>query len=871
VDRTANQASQPDHAEPAQGAPGRLALPLLLLLFAGSGCSALIYEIVWCQLLQLVIGSTAVSLGVLLGTFMGGMCLGSLLLPRLISPRRHPFRVYALLELALGALGVGVLFGMPLVDEVYVAAAGHGMPAILLRGAVCAACLLVPTALMGATLPAIARWVKATPQGVSWLGLFYGGNIAGAVFGCLLAGFYLLRVHDMATATYVAAGLNGVVALLGIALAALTPHRPPALEETEDRGSRIEDRKTETGDPRSSILDPRSSARGNWPVYLTAAISGACALAAEVVWTRQLSLMLGATVYTFSIILAVFLVGLGAGSSVGSLLARSSRRPRLVLGGCQLLLAAAIAWTALMVAKSLPYWPIKPSISPSPWYLFQLDLARCLWAVFPATFLWGASFPLALAAAADEGQDPGRLVGAMYAANTAGAIVGAVGASLLLIPWLGTQDAQRVLIGLSTLAALLMLVPGFGPARAGRGFPERAETAERRPVSAVLRLAGALLVATGLAAPAVFLAWKVPPLPWEVVAFGRSLLEYNDTWNKLYVGEGMNSSIAVTEWGGQRNFHVSGKVEASSEPHDMRLQRMLGHIPALLHPRPRSVLVVGCGAGVTAGSFLVHPGTERVVICEIEPLVPQKVAPYFTEENYDVVHDKRVEIIYDDARHYVLTTSEKFDIITSDPIHPWVKGSATLYTKEYFELVKSRLNPGGLVTQWVPLYESNLAVVKSEIATFFEVFPHGTIWCNPKNGGGYDVVLLGQVEPLKIYPDRLLERLKRPDHAKVARSLKDVGFNNIVGLLGTYGGRAEDLREWLTGAQINRDRNLRLQYLAGMELNQYLSNFIYEEIMVRRRYPEDLFLGSGSASMAVKMALPPYVPGKVEPGFGKKE
>src|SRR5262245_59838535 len=202
-------------------------LPLLLFLFVGSGCSALIYEIVWFQLLQLVIGSSAVSLGVLLGTFMGGMCLGSLLFPRAISAGRHPLRVYALLELGIAVIGLLILFGMPYVDHVYVAGVGHGLGGVLLRGAVCAVCLLPPTLLMGATLPAIARWLKE-PQDVSWLGFFYGGNIAGAVFGCLLAGFYLLRVHDVAVATCAAAAINGAVALIGLLVASATPQTAAA-------------------------------------------------------------------------------------------------------------------------------------------------------------------------------------------------------------------------------------------------------------------------------------------------------------------------------------------------------------------------------------------------------------------------------------------------------------------------------------------------------------------------------------------------------------------------------------------------------------------------------------------------------------------
>ncbi len=226
------------------------------------------------------------------------------------------------------------------------------------------------------------------------------------------------------------------------------------------------------------------------------------------------------------------------------------------------------------------------------------------------------------------------------------------------------------------------------------------------------------------------LTYHVPPVSKGLVAWGRNLM-INSENNIIYVGEGMNSSVAVSgQVEGTRYFHVAGKVEASSEPQDMRLQRMLGHIPALFHPNPQRVLVVGCGAGVTAGSFLLHPELKSETICEIEPLIPTVVSTYFANENYNVVKDPRVNIVFDDARHYVLTTNQTYDIITSDPINPWMKGAATLYTKEYFEMCKKHLAPGGIVTQWVPLYESNAEAVKSQIATFFEVFPNGTIWSN---------------------------------------------------------------------------------------------------------------------------------------------
>jgi len=845
---------------PTTGPPApRRFLPLLLVLFAGSGCAALIYEIVWLQLLQLVIGSTAVSLGVLLGTFMGGMCAGSLLLPRLVSVRRHPLRVYALLELGIGAIGLIVLCGMPHVEEFYTRHAGHGPPGSLLRGAVAGVCLLPPTLLMGATLPAIARWVETTPEGVSWLGFFYGGNIAGAVFGCLLAGFYLLRVHDMATATYVACALNVTVAALALALAA-APARYEVPADTAKKGS-------------------AERAAGTWAVYLTIALSGMSALGAEVVWTRLLSLLLGGTVYTFSLILAVFLIGLGIGSSAGALLARGTAPARVALGACQWLLTAAIAWTAVMISESLPYWPVVPGLSPSPWYTFQLDLVRCLWAVLPPACLWGASFPLALAAVASRGQDPGRLVGGVYAANTIGAIAGALVFSLLLVPAIGTAGAERALIALAAGAAMAALVPLILPA------------------SARVRLGGAAALAAALGV-AGWLAWSVTPVPWVTVAFGRQAASWlaqsapgivKDVPDKpgspdvfcTFVGEGTDMSVAVTQTReGLRFFHGAGKIQASTQPVDMRLQRMLGHLPALLHKKPESVLVVACGAGITAGTFVLHPDVKRIVICDIEPLVPIIVTPMFGRQNYHVVdgiahenphtvNGKQVKVVYDDGRHFLRTTHEKFDIITSDPIDPWVKGCAALNTVEYYQLCRDHLNPGGSVSLWFPINEGDLETTRSVIATFFQVFPHGILWSNEHEGSGYDAVLYGQVEPTVIDVDEFQRRLDRPDHRRVKQSLREVGFGEIktvstgvavvpdegIDLLATYAGQAPYLKEWSRGAQINTDRNLRLQYLAGMWLNSNLGVQILSSILAYYQFADQTFVGSPETIDALRQAL----------------
>jgi len=724
-----------------------------------------------------------------------------MLLPRVMAADWHPLRVYAVLELGIGAIALMLLVGMPFVGGAYTAWAGSGVVGILMRGAAAGICLLPPTMLMGATLPAIARWVEASPKGVAWLGFFYGGNTAGAVVGSLLAGFYLLRVTDITVTTYVAVALNVTVAGLALLVALRMPYEPPVVAP--------------------ALL---SRPRDRWAVYIAIGLSGLTALAAEVLWTRTLSLLFGATTYTFSLILAVFLTGIGIGSSLGSALGRGLVRPRIALAWCQLLLCAAMAWTAIVLNNSLPYWPINPSISANPWFQFQLDLTRCFFAVLPGAILWGASFPLALASVASGDEDPARVVGGVYAANTLGAIVGSLGASLVLIVWLGSQRAQQLLIIIAALSALVLV------------WQDKTSTA----LVSVAAVAAALL------------AFAVPPLPGMLVAFGRYTATELGQAQVIYIGEGWNAAVAVSERSnGVRNYHNAGKVQASSEPQDMRLQRMLGHLTTLVPRSAKAVVVIGCGAGVTAGAVSVDPGVEHETIAEIEPLVPRVVSTYFAEHNFDVVRNPKVSVHIDDARHFLLTTREKFDAVTSDPLDPWVKGAAMLYTREFFELVKQRLNPGGVVTLFVQLYESNTEAVKSEVGTFFEAFPRGMVFANTYNGAGYDLVLLGQVDGTTINLDEVEARLKRPEYAPVAKSLEQIGMHSAVDLFSTFAGQAPDFAGWLKDAQINRDRSLRLQYLAGRGLNLYHADSIYSEMLGYANEPQGIFTGSPELTRAL--------------------
>jgi spermidine synthase len=500
-----------------------------------------------------------------------------------------------------------------------------------------------------------------------------------------------------------------------------------------------------------------------------------------------------------------------------------------------------MAWSAYQLMRSLPFWPIDVTlVSYSFWVKAQMDLVRALWAMLPAAILWGASFPLALASVTSKGQDPGRLVGGVYAANTVGAIIGSIGASLILVPLIGSQHIQQLLVAISGVSALLVLAVPAGAAKQDQESNNR--------------LARIVLV---VAATCGLMFLSVPELPKDFVAYGRFVPTRAGQSDVFYMGEGITAPVAVSRMpNGVLHYHNAGKIQASSDPADMRLQRMLGHLTTLIPTNAKTFLVIGCGAGVTAGAVSIEPRLESETIAEIEPLVPKVVSAYFGKHNFDVIRNPKVHVRIDDGRHFVLTSRDKFDGITSDPLDPWVKGAAALYTKEFFESAKAHLNPGGVVTQFIQLYESNEEAVKSEIATFMEVFPHGVVFANTIEGVGYDVVVAGQAEDMPIDIDRMQARLDSPEYARVARSLREIGFNSAVELLATYAGQAEDLKPWLKNAQINRDRNLRLQYLAGASLNQFQANAIYQNMVAfGPKMPRTLFKGSEARMELLSRAI----------------
>jgi len=772
------------------------------VMFLMSGCAALIYEVVWFHLMRLVIGASALSVGIVLASFMGGMFLGSLLFPRYVSTDKHPLRVYALLELGIGACGLLMPLILPAIRYVYVGLVGYGSLGIALRSVIATVMLIPPTALMGATLPAIARRYAAGRRGMSSLAWLYTANTAGAVLGCLLSAFYLLAVWDVWVATVTAAALNFAIGLYGLRAAKTAP----LLAQPAPVASARPERKRH----RPPGIDIRI-------VYLVAGLSGLTSLGGQVVWTRLLTLLFGATVFAFAIILAVFLAGLGIGSALAAYLLKRGTSAVRGLAWSQLLLVPTLFVSGLVLGRYLPF-ASPPSLTPVS-ALHGLHVIRAAVVILPSAVLWGMSFPLALAAASTEDADTGRSSAYVYAANTIGAIVGALAYSFWIVPAFGSSWAEKLLaIGAGISAAAVMV----GMARARR----RTGKARQEPLLHPAWALGAGVLGAAL----------MPSFPPIFLAHGRYIWWVDQKDRFPYVSEGAASTVAVHVGpDGYRNFHVSGRVEATNNPSDLRTERLIGHLSGLPHPHPESVLVVGMGGGVSAGALALYPEVKRIVICEIEPRVVGATR-LFAKENYSVLDDPRVEVVFDDARHFLATTREKFDVITSDPIHPWVRGNSILFSKEYYNIVRERLKPGGLATQWVPLYETSELAIKIQMRTFMDAFPNGTVWNTNVSGKGYDVVLVGGEQPLTIDLDDMERRISQ--NPRLYQSLAEVKIHNAVELVADYGASGSDMRQWLAGVPANRDFSLKLEYISGLALNAGEADPIYAHMVAGHTFPK---------------------------------
>ena len=776
----------------------RVLVGAIYLLFFLSGAAALVYQVVWVRSLTLVFGGTHLAVTAVLSIFMGGLALGGYAGGRVVDRVAKPLRLYGLLELGVAAFALLFVGLTAVYPAIYVPLARGRDEAVLYLTAVrllfSIAALIAPTTLMGATLPVISRFVARQPEDLrGHLSFLYGVNTLGSVLGALLAGFILLPRFGVSTTLYLAAAANVAIGLAAIALQGRTPAPQLVPAETGPAAAAGE-----------GARDPLPFRLVLWGI----GVSGFCALGYEVLWTRVLAIAVGASVYGFTIILVAFLTGIALGSKAYGALVKLFRLPQPTtrsLAAWFGVTQGMIGVTALAVTVSLRGLPANAvrlqafllgtegaSFRGRVWTSFALAF---LYMVVPALFM-GAAFPIAGEAVARRRREVGRAVGDVLASNTVGAILGAAVSGLVMIRFLGIERSLEIL-------ALVNL---------GMGLLVLASLAKRRwPSAAVAACTCAAVVFLALNQDALRL-WdrkyfaifrSNQPEAFRTPEMVREAVENTDV---LFYAEGVESIVSVIKVkGGEQAFVTNGRVEASTHLQAQQNQLALGHLPALLSRDPRDVLVVGMGSGMTAGATAAHPGVERVTLVEIEPQV-LGVARTFERYNHRILDDPKLEIVLNDGRNFLTTTSRAFDVITADPIHPWFRGAGYLYASGYFELAARHLRPGGVIAQWLPIYELTPRDLQSVVRTFRQHFPHTLMWLVH-----YDAVMLGSSSPFLVDEEELGRRMAQP---AVAGDLGRVAMGSATDLLSYFVMGTKGMERFAEGGTLNTDDRPYLEFSA---------------------------------------------------------
>jgi spermidine synthase len=730
-----------------------------------------------------------------LAAFMGGLAAGSAAGGRLgqrLSSRRA-LMVYAGLEIAIAVLALLLPYELALTSPALTATYGEGRGALFpwLRLASSVLLVAIPAAAMGATFPVASRWVvRSASNAAADAGTLYAANTVGAAAGAVLAGFVLLPSLGLRGATWIAVALNAAAAAGALALAtrleddvasassAKVKPEGPVPQEPRAAKSRRKLRRT----------DERSLPSGQPALGIAAAAlaaSGFASLAFQVVWTRLLASILGPTTYAFSTIVAVFIVGIALGAAAGARLVPRSRQPVLGLslclaasGVCAALAAASVDRALLDMASTVA----RPGADFTD-VLWRNAVLSC--GLLPMTIAFGAAFPFAVAVATRSDASVTADLGLIYAANTLGAILGALLSGFVLIPALGLHGTLRLLTAVVALSgAAIWFLAGAG-----------------RRVAAATALAAVLL-----------LAWWLPP--WNPLLLSSGVYKYAaslrgpDLFTALTAGElryyreGATATVAVRQLTGHLSLAIDGKVDASNGG-DMLTQRLLAHVPLLLHPAPTRAAIIGLGSGVTLGSALTHP-LERAVVLEISPEVVQASA-HFERENHHALADPRTALITGDGRTHLLRTAERYDVIVSEPSNPWMAGIASLFTREFFAAARSRLAPGGVVCQWAHTYDISTDDLRSIVATFLSVFPDGTLWLV----GDADVLLVGSDGPLTPRIAGMAQAWQRPG---VAADLATVGAKEPFAVVSMFVAEGRALADWSAGARLQTDDDAGLEF-----------------------------------------------------------
>jgi len=778
------------------------ALLLISLCFTLSGAAGLIYEVLWMRMLGLVFGATTIAVSVVLAAFMGGLALGSAVGGKVAGRMARPLRTYAWIEIMIGLYALAVPIAFRALDRLDAALWQQIHPGpfsfALLRFVLAAIVLLIPTALMGATLPvivaAIRQYGAVAPRMIS---RFYGVNLLGAIGGTLVGGFLLLPTFGMRATAWLAAATNLLIGIVALIVSRRRPMPSPTPSENDDS-------KTRQGPEASGASDP--DGRALW--FSCAFASGFVTIGMQVIWSRILSMIIGSSTYAFTMVLALFLTGLAIGAwIVGFRKKTETPSLRRFVFVVQLLIVFSL-FLSFLFTNSVPGLLIRLgfALAINSWHgLLALQaLAAMLLVLLPAT-LMGMIMPLVLVwtAGARAGYATEKLVGHAYALNTVGAISGAIVTTFVLIPTATTRLAVFAMVAISLVIAAVAYRP------------------QKPNVDVALVRSLSIGVATVIIIAGVFM-W--PRLNLNELSIGaydsfvRVLAQSRSVPNQpngpndhqlLMYEEGRTATVSVRRDWGITSVAINGRTNAS-DADDMPTQIMLGQLGVLVSPRTDTALIVGFATGVTAGAVLRSP-VQAVECVELEPAAISS-ARFFDHVNNHPLSDSRLRMIVDDARTYLRVNPKKYDLIISEPSHPWVPGVANLFTREFFAIGRERLQDDGMFVQWLQIYQLSNESLRSVLATFHQAFPHVAVFRVGGAAKGKDLILLGSRQPIDL--NRITERLN--DGGSQAE-LKRIGLAS-----------AEDVREWfvcdetrlgpaVAGATINTDDNMHVETVAPRE------------------------------------------------------
>jgi len=776
--------------EPSRATYSSSTIFLIGLCFVLSGATGLIYEVLWARMLGLVFGATTLAVSTVLAAFMGGLAVGSTLAGRLATRIRKPLSTYGLIEIgiAIYALLVPLLFRW--IDDVYALIWQQLHPGYftfsLWRFVLSGLVLLVPTTLMGATLPVLAAALVRSPAGDSnSVTRLYACNLAGAILGTLAAGFVLLPALGVRTTIAVAAAINVIVGVIAILL------------QRRTQAALVSDQ------PRIEVDEPVD--RGRFWAFAALA-SGFVTIGTQVSWTRILTMIIGSSTYAFSIVVALFLIGLAGGAW---LVARKDRSQRLRSAILKVELVTAISLLlSLFVLNRIPtlliYLGLRFNTSSWPGLLALQILSATLLILLPA-LLMGMVMPLVLIWAGSEKSKAVARVGRSYAINTIGAIAGAFITGFILIP----KTSTRFTLLLAATLCLFVAGVAYRPADGTR------DPALKR--SLALGLAPIVAILLFIIAPPMNLAYlSIGAYDSLVRVLAQTREDTNQgeqaqgTHELLMYHEGPTATVSVRRDQNTVSMAINGRTNASDSIYDMPTQVMLGQLPLLVAPRTDTGLIIGYATGITVGSML-QSAINSVTCVELEPGTIAG-SSFFNHINNRPLDDPRTTLIIDDARTFLRVTPKRYDMIVSEPSHPWVPGVANLFTQEFFELGRARLNDDGIWVQWVQIYQLSTESLRSVLATYHKVFPHVLVFRVGGLNKGKDLLLVGSKQPLNV--DLLPQRCTDP---RMTAELARVGLKSEA-----------DIREWfvcdetklgpaVAGAKINTDDNMHIEMTVPRE------------------------------------------------------